>query len=90
MGAAFGGSSQTIFGSRGAATFLSKFTTIIAVVFMLSSLFLAILAVRKGSIVKPSVTTTVPSEERIPVEKAGVKPSEEKPRSSKDTPSKEK
>ena len=27
MGAAFGGSSQTLFGSRGAATFLSKLTT---------------------------------------------------------------
>jgi preprotein translocase subunit SecG len=41
MGAAFGGSSQTIFGSSGATTFLTKLTTIVAVVFMLTSLFLA-------------------------------------------------
>lgn len=42
MGAAFGGGgSQTLFGSSGASTFLSKATTIAAVVFMLTSLFLA-------------------------------------------------
>ena len=42
MGAAFGGgSSQTLFGSGGASTFPSKATTVAAVVFMLTSLFLA-------------------------------------------------
>lgn len=41
MGAAFGGSSNTVFGSSGAATFLSKVTTGVAVVFMLTSLTLA-------------------------------------------------
>jgi preprotein translocase subunit SecG len=51
MGAAFGGSSQTLFGSRGAATVLSKVTTIAAIVFMLTSLVLAILSVRRGSVV---------------------------------------
>ena len=44
IGAAFGGSSQTVFGSRGPANFLSKFTVIVAVVFMVTSLSLAILA----------------------------------------------
>jgi preprotein translocase subunit SecG len=43
MGAAFGGSSQAIFGSTGATTFLHKMTTIIAVVFMLTSLGLSFL-----------------------------------------------
>ena len=43
MGAAFGGSSQTIFGSSGASTFLTKLTTAVAVVFMLTSLLLAFL-----------------------------------------------
>ncbi|MCJ7684528.1 MAG: preprotein translocase subunit SecG [Desulfobacteraceae bacterium] len=43
MGAAFGGSSQTVFGSAGATTFLHKVTTIIAVVFMLTSLGLSFL-----------------------------------------------
>jgi preprotein translocase subunit SecG len=41
MGAAFGGSSQTLFGSAGPGTFLSKLTTIAAVVFMGTSLTLA-------------------------------------------------
>ena len=50
MGAAFGGSNQTLFGSRGAATFLSKLTTGEAILFMITSLTLAILAVRRGSI----------------------------------------
>ena len=45
MGAAFGGgSSQTLFGSTGASTFLSKATTVAAVIFMLTSLTLACLA----------------------------------------------
>jgi preprotein translocase subunit SecG len=42
MGAAFGGgSSQTLFGSSGASTFLTKATTCAAVIFMLTSLTLA-------------------------------------------------
>jgi preprotein translocase subunit SecG len=44
IGAAFGGSSQTVFGSRGPANFLSKFTVVVAAVFMMTSLSLAILA----------------------------------------------
>ncbi len=40
MGAAFGGSSQTIFGAAGALTFLNKMTTVIACLFMITSLML--------------------------------------------------
>ncbi len=43
MGAAFGGTSQTIFGSTGAAPFLSKLTAAAAIVFMFTSLILALL-----------------------------------------------
>ncbi|MDF0644997.1 MAG: preprotein translocase subunit SecG [Nitrospira sp.] len=43
IGAAFGGSSQTVFGSRGPANFLSKFTVVVAAVFMITSLSLAML-----------------------------------------------
>jgi len=58
MGAAFGGgSSQTVFGGRGAATFLSKLTSAVIVLFMLSSLFLAIYVGRRG-------TSSVITEER--------------------------
>ena len=47
MGAAFGGgSSQTLFGSTGASTFLSKATTAAAIIFMLTSLILAYLSSR--------------------------------------------
>jgi preprotein translocase subunit SecG len=49
MGAAFGGSSQTIFGSSGAGTFLGKMTTVVAAIFMLTSLTLSYFSVSKGS-----------------------------------------
>jgi preprotein translocase subunit SecG len=44
IGASFGGSSQTVFGSRGPGTFLSKVTVGTAIIFMLSSLSLAVLS----------------------------------------------
>ena len=44
IGAAFGGSSQTVFGSRGPGTFLSKVTVAAAIIFMLTSLGLALLS----------------------------------------------
>jgi preprotein translocase subunit SecG len=47
MGAAFGGSSQTVFGSRGAISFLGKMTTVVAVVFMITSLTLAYMSSNK-------------------------------------------
>lgn len=52
LGAAFGGSSQTLFGARGAATFFSKMTTISAVVFMLTSLSLTVVTAKSGSVIK--------------------------------------
>ena len=59
MGAAFGGgSSQTLFGSTGASTFLSKATTAAAIIFMVTSLGLAYLSShRTGS----SVVTGSPA-----------------------------
>ena len=41
MGAAFGGSSSTVFGPRGAGSFIGKMTGIVAALFMISSLTLA-------------------------------------------------
>ena len=41
LGAAFGGASDTMFGARGAGSFLSKLTTAGAVMFILTSLALA-------------------------------------------------
>jgi len=64
MGAAFGGSSQTLFGSRGAATFLSKLTTVAAVVFMVTSLLLAIVSTRGGSVMRKAIPTEQKSQPR--------------------------
>lgn len=58
LGAAFGGSSQTLFGGRGAATFMSKLTTIAAVVFMLTSFTLAVVTTKGSSIIKKEVPVT--------------------------------
>ncbi|MDO8267037.1 MAG: preprotein translocase subunit SecG [Moraxellaceae bacterium] len=45
MGASFGGgSSQTVFGAAGAASFLTRFTAVLAAIFFITSLSLAIYA----------------------------------------------
>jgi preprotein translocase subunit SecG len=49
MGAVFGGSSSTIFGSSGAGNFLTKLTTGMAIVFMITSLTLGYFAGHKPS-----------------------------------------
>ena len=66
IGAAFGGSSQTVFGARGASTLLSKLTAISAAIFMLTSLSLAILSKQKNyasplGLDKPVPTQTAPA-----------------------------
>lgn len=67
LGAAFGGASQTIFGSPGAAGFLTKITTVAAVLFMMTSIFLTMLSTPRSSTVLEEkgteVTETVPSDE---------------------------
>jgi preprotein translocase subunit SecG len=57
LAGAFGaGSSQTLFGGRGAATFLSRATTVLAVIFFVTSLTLGIQASRnaggRGSLIQ--------------------------------------
>ena len=50
MGASFGSSgSQSVFGAGGGTTFLSKMTTGVAVIFMLTSLTLAVISGRSSS-----------------------------------------
>jgi preprotein translocase subunit SecG len=49
MGAVFGGSSSTVFGSSGAGTFLSRLTTATAIIFMLTSLSLTYFSARRNS-----------------------------------------
>jgi len=85
IGAAFGGgSSQTLFGSTGASTFLSKATTVVAVIFMITSLSLAYISShKKGSSVMTDVkapveqkteqsSDVIPKQETAPVQVAPV------------------
>ena len=60
-GAFGGGGSQTALGSRGAATVLSKATTVAAILFMFTSLALAIFSSRRTSAVLQSTPITLPS-----------------------------
>jgi len=74
VGAVFGGSSATIFGSSGAGNFLSRLTTGMAIVFMMTSLTLGYFAGRKPSDTifdsRPSSTAPVgtgaPKQEGVP------------------------
>ncbi|MEE4356965.1 MAG: preprotein translocase subunit SecG, partial [Desulfococcaceae bacterium] len=70
MGAAFGGGgSQTLFGSTGASTFLSKATTVAAIVFMLTCLSLAYISGNKGgSSIMPDSAPPAPSAEEKPAD----------------------
>jgi len=63
MGAAFGGggSSQSLFGSRGSATFLSRVTAILALIFFATALGLAYLHTQIGQ-----SSISVISQEEIP------------------------
>ena len=72
-GAAFGGggggASQTLFGSRGSATFLSRTTAILAAIFFITSLSLAVLYSRQSGERTRSIT-----EQTVPVESAPAAP----------------
>ena len=64
IGSAFGGAgSQAVFGSMGTPTLLGKITTAVAIVFMLTSFSLAILASRRATSV---MTQPAPVSEPAP------------------------
>ena len=63
IGAVFGGgSSQTLFGSTGPTSFLSKLTAGAAIIFMITSFFLAVTSAKKSSIME-SVTPPAQSQQ---------------------------
>ncbi len=79
MGAAFGGgSSQTLFGSTGASTFLTKLTTVAAIIFMVTSLALAYYSSRQtqGSIM---IDSKPPIEEQAQPQTGAAPPPESQP-----------
>ncbi|MCK9420956.1 MAG: preprotein translocase subunit SecG [Nitrospirae bacterium] len=55
IGAAFGGASNTVFGPRGAQSFLSKLTTGAAIIFMITSLTLAFTTAKTRSSIMEGV-----------------------------------
>jgi len=73
IGAVFGSSSQTLFGSTGGSTFFGKLTAAVAIVFMITSLVLASRSSRvpKESVmsgVKPAVTAPATTEGVTPIQ----------------------
>ena len=73
MGAAFGGSSQTVFGSAGATSFLHKVTAAAAIIFMLTSLGLALLFGKgmRSSIMKGVSETKAPAAQQTQGQASG-------------------
>jgi len=77
MGATFGGSSQTVFGSDGPVPLLNKVTTGAAIIFMVTSVILAyysahstrgtLMQAVKPAAVEQKVVPTAPAETPLPV-----------------------
>ncbi len=75
-GAAFGGggggASQSLFGARGSATFLSRATAVLAVIFFTTSLGLAVVYSRQSAEQGRSITEQVAPVPAAPVQQAPV------------------
>ena len=84
MGAAFGGggSSQSLFGSRGSATFLSRTTAILSLIFFTTALGLAYLHTQTGQ-----SSISVISQEEIPLSGGDVSAAPEASKTESDLPS---
>ena len=63
-GAFGGGATQTAFGSRGPASFLSKMTTVAAVIFMLTSISLSTITINRSA--AKSILETTKGSSRVP------------------------
>ncbi|WP_257263917.1 preprotein translocase subunit SecG [Endozoicomonas sp. ONNA2] len=70
-GASFGsGASQTVFGSQGSANFLSRTTAILATIFFVTSIGLAMMARQKADSVVDAGLPSVQIEQIVPVNDA--------------------
>lgn len=81
LGTGFGGSSQSVFGARGPQSFLGKFTTGAAIVFMLTSLTLSMLSsgighrsVVDGIVVTPKANSAIPAAPAAPTTSGNIDP----------------
>ena len=71
MGAIFGGSSSSVFGARGAGNILTKITSVLAILFMLNSVWMSYISSSDKSVVKIEKQA-----EKVPA--AAAQPAEEK------------
>ena len=95
VGAVFGGSSSTIFGSSGAGNFLTRLTTGMAIVFMMTSLTLGYFAGKKPTatifdnrtpVSEPRAPSSVPAQQpSAPASGSPTQPSTAKPESAQPT-----
>ncbi|OEU74571.1 MAG: preprotein translocase subunit SecG [Desulfuromonadales bacterium C00003068] len=86
IGATFGaGSSQTVFGATGGQSFMGKLTTGAAIIFMLTSLFLAYYYAKPGadSIMPESIGQAAPQTEAPATEQPAVPAAEDAATSTK-------
>lgn len=78
IGAAFGsGASQTVFGSQGSASFLTRTTAVLAAIFFMTSLSLAYFT-QQGTesksvteMIAPTVTSDIPQVDTQPADESG-------------------
>src|SRR5215813_1513368 len=70
MGAAFGGSSQTVFGGAGAGNFLTRLTVMMAALFMLLSASLAYMSTSNGRALEKTARAIKLREEARTLEKS--------------------
>lgn len=71
IGAVFGGSSQTVFGSSGAGNFLTRLTAGLAALFFITSIFLAYASTKRvtGSIFDRPFSSSAPAAPKVPAPK---------------------
>jgi preprotein translocase subunit SecG len=93
IGAAFGGGSQTVFGPRGAGSFIGRVTGIVAGLFMLTSITLAFLSTSRSDAAAKAVENALQTEKATSVENVALTDKKDKDASKKDataTPSPQK
>ena len=74
IGSAFGGAgSQAVFGSMGTPTVLGKLTTVVAVLFMVTSFSLSILSHKRATSIMPSSTPAPATAPATPAQPPGQK-----------------
>ncbi len=74
ISASFGGSSQTVFGSSGGANFFTRLTTILAGIFMLTSVTLTMIANRQKKSIFEGQPVSAPAETAAPAQPTEAKP----------------